>query len=60
MELKPVLKKVARSKGWKYRQVNVERCRTKLCDEIDAVPVLVVDGKQLSENEMEKFLERIL
>ena len=60
MELKPVLKNIARSKGWKYSAKNVERCRTKFCDSIDYVPVLVVDGKKLNENEMEVFLEKIL
>jgi len=60
MELKPELKKVARSKGWKYRQVNVERCKTKFCDEIDVVPLIVVDGKTLSESEMEAFIEKEL
>ena len=60
MELKPVLKKVARSKGWKYSARNIEKCDTKLCDEIDVVPVLVVNGKKLNEKQMEAFLEREL
>jgi len=60
MELKPILKKVARSKGWKYTQKDIEKCKTKLCDSIEYVPALIVDGKRLNEKQIEAFLEREL
>ena len=60
MKLKPILKKVARSKGWKYSARNIEKCNTKLCDSIEYVPTLIVDGKRLNENDLEAFLEREL
>ena len=59
-ELKPILKKTARSKGWKYTEKNIEKCKTKLCEDVEYVPTLVVDGKKLSENEMYAFIDKEL
>ena len=60
MELKPILKKVARSKGWKYKQVNIERCKTPVCDSLGYVPAIEINGRLLNEKQMETFLEREL
>ena len=60
MEIKPELKKVAKKMNWKYKEINVENCRTKFCDTIEVVPIIVVDGKNLNEEEMYEFVEKIL
>jgi len=56
-ELKPRFKEVAKLKGWKFRQVNVEKCKTKICDDLDYVPTIYVGRKKLTIEGMEKLLE---
>ena len=56
-ELKPRFKEVAKLKGWTFRQVNVEKCKTKICDDLDAVPTVYVGRKKLTIEGMEKLLE---
>ena len=60
MDLKPELKKTAKKKNWKYKEINVEHCRSKFCDSIEYVPIIVVDGKNLNEKEMYEFVEKEL
>ncbi|GAG82592.1 unnamed protein product [marine sediment metagenome] len=55
-ELKPAFKEVAKLKGWKYKEINVERCKTKTCDKLEYVPTVYVGRKKLDFNEMEKLL----
>ena len=56
-ELKPLIKKVAKAKGLKFKEINVEKCSTRFCDALTYVPAVVIDGKKLSINKIEKFLE---
>jgi len=55
MELKPIIKEVAKIKKWKYEEVNVDNCDTKICQDLDYVPTIFVDGRKLSIEEMEKL-----
>ena len=55
-DLRPLIKKAAKSKGLKFRQVNVETCETKFCDTLEYVPTVVLDGKKLNAKKIENFL----
>ena len=55
-ELRPAFKELAQLKGWKYKEVNVERCETKICSNIDYVPTVFVGRKKLDLREMEALL----
>ena len=55
-ELKPAFKEVAKLKGWKYSEINVETCKSQICDEIEFVPTVFVGNKKLDFKEMEKLL----
>ena len=59
MELRPVFKELAKLKGWKYKEVNVETCETKVCNSLDYVPTVFIGRKKLDLNEMEKLLNEI-
>ncbi|GAG53863.1 unnamed protein product [marine sediment metagenome] len=56
-ELKPVFKKLANLKGWKYQEINVEKCETKICKTLDYVPTIYVDSKKLDFENMEKLFK---
>ena len=58
-ELKPAFKELARLKGLKYREINVETCKTNICSSLDYVPTVYVGRKKLKINEMEKLLDEI-
>lgn len=55
-ELKPAFKELAKLKGWKYKEVNVETCKTNICGDIDYVPTVFIGKKKLDLKEMEKLL----
>lgn len=55
-ELEPVAREAARRKGWSFRKVNVEECRTDVCEGLDLVPTLYLDGREMSIGEMERVL----
>ncbi len=55
-ELKPAFKEVAKLKGWKYTEINVESCRSRICNEIEFVPTVFVGSKKLDFKEMEILL----
>ncbi|GAH49719.1 unnamed protein product [marine sediment metagenome] len=55
-ELKPAFKELAKLKGWKYREINVENCKSKICDDIEYVPTVFIGRKKLNLKEMEKML----
>jgi len=54
-DLKPIFKKVAKLNGLKFKEVNIENCDTKICQDIGYVPTIFVDGRKLSIEEMEKL-----
>jgi len=56
VELKPAFKELAELKGWKYKEINVENCKTKICKDLDYVPTVYVGRKKLDFKEMEKLL----
>ena len=58
-ELKPAFKELARLKGLKYQEINVETCKTNICSSLDYVPTVYVGRKKLNINEMEKLLDEI-
>lgn len=55
-ELKPAFKELAKVKGWNFKAINVEKCKTKICDDIEYVPTVYIGSKQLDLKEMEKLL----
>ena len=55
-DLKPLVKKAAKMKGYGFKQVDVETCETKFCNALSYVPVVVLDGKKLSPKKIENFL----
>ncbi len=55
-ELRPAFKELAKLKGWKYREINVDTCKSKICDDIEYVPTIFVGSKKLDLKEMEKIL----
>jgi len=55
-ELKPAFKELAKIKGWTYREINVETCRSKICNDIEYVPTVYVGSKKLDLKKMEKLL----
>ena len=57
LELKPRFKEVAKLKGWTFKQVNVEKCKTNICDRMEYVPTVYVGRKKLTIDGMEKLLE---
>ena len=59
-ELKPIIKGIAKSNGWKFKTVNVERCKSKICDGLEYVPAVFIDDKQLDIDELESLLEKEL
>jgi len=54
--LKPAFKEVAELKGWNYKEINVENCKSKICNGLDYVPTIYVGDKKLDLNAMEKLL----
>lgn len=55
-ELKPAFKEVAALKGWKYKEINVERCKSKVCNDLEYVPTIFIGSKKLDLKEMDKLL----
>lgn len=60
MEVKPLIKEIAVIKGWKYSEVNVEHCKTKICDDIQFVPTIFLDDKKLDFKEIDTLLTKEL
>ena len=54
--MRPAFKELAQLKGWKFKEVNVENCETKICSDIDYVPTVFVGRKKLDLKEMQKLL----
>ena len=55
-ELKPAFKELAKLKHWRFKTINVQQCKSKICSEIDYVPTVYVGRKKLDLREMEKLL----
>ncbi len=55
-ELKPAFKELAKLKGYSYKEINVETCKSKICNDIEMVPTVYVGSKKLDLKEMEKLL----
>lgn len=58
-ELKPVFKELAKLKGLKYREINVENCETKTCNSLEYVPTIFIGRKKLDIKEMDKMINEI-
>ncbi len=54
--MKPAFKELAKLKGWRYKEINVETCKSKICNELEYVPTVYVGTKKLDLKEMEKLL----
>ncbi|GAH01398.1 unnamed protein product [marine sediment metagenome] len=55
-DLKPAFKEIAKLKGMKYREINVEKCKSKRCNSLEYVPTVYIGNKQLNLKEMDKIL----
>ena len=55
-ELQPAFKEIAKLKGWKFEKINVENCKSKICDNMEYVPTVYVGKKKLNFKAMEKLL----
>jgi len=55
-ELKPAFRELAKLKGWTFKMINVQTCKSKICDKIEYVPTVYVGRKKLDLSEMEKLL----
>ena len=60
MEIKPLVKKASKVLGYKYKEINVDHCSSKTCNELEYVPAIFVNDKKLNLDQMEDFLEKIL
>lgn len=58
MEIKPIIKEIAGMKGWAYHEVNVVGCKTKICNEIEYVPTIFVDGREIELEDVNKLLSK--
>lgn len=56
LEVKPLVKEFAQIKGWDYNEVNIDDCTTKICEEMEYVPTIYIDGKKLDFEEMDELL----
>jgi len=54
--LKPAFKELAKLKGWRYKEYNVQTCKSKICNNIEYVPTVYVGSKKLDLSEMDKLL----
>jgi thioredoxin-like negative regulator of GroEL len=54
-ELKPIIKEVARIKKWRFEEVNIDNCDNEICQSLEYVPTIFIDGRKLSIEEMEKL-----
>jgi len=57
--LRPAFKELAKLKGWKYKEINVVTCETKICNNIEYVPTVFIGRKKLDLKDMEKLLNEI-
>ena len=56
-EAKPAFKEIARLKGWKFKEIDVEKCKTKICQDIEYVPMIYIDKKKIGLDEVEKLVK---
>ena len=54
--MKPAFKELAKLKGYSYKEINVETCKSKICNDIEMVPTVFIGSKKLDLKEMEKLL----
>ena len=55
-DLRPLVKRAAEMKGYKFKQINVEKCSTDFCEKMQYVPTIVLNDKKLNMKQVEKFL----
>ena len=57
--MRPAFKELARLKGLKFKEINVDHCKTKTCDGLEYVPTVFIGSKKLDFEDMEKELKDI-
>ena len=57
--MKPVFRELATLKGWKYREVNVETCKSKICNSLEYVPTVFIGRRKLDLKEMDKMINEV-
>lgn len=48
-EIVPLLKKLSKEKGIKLKVIDVDKCHTKECDDVKAIPKIMVDGREIQD-----------
>jgi len=50
----PLARTYAKQKGLRFRKVNVDECHTDRCDSMEGTPTVLVSGRELSLERLEK------
>jgi len=56
-EARPAFQEIARLKGWKFKEIDVEKCKTKICNNLDYVPTIYIGKKKIELDELEKLIK---
>ena len=53
----PKLRAYARRKGYRFEKINVENCKTETCESIGYVPHVLMNGRPMSDKQLERILD---
>ena len=53
----PKVEAYARRNGMMFEKVNVEQCKTDTCESVDFVPHILVDGRPMSDAQLERIID---
>lgn len=54
--LLPAFRKAAKDKGITFKKVDIRKCTLEECRKAELVPTILIDGKRLSQVEMERII----
>ncbi len=53
----PKVEAYARRKGYKFEKINLDKCKTETCDSVDYVPQILLDGRPMSDAQLERIID---
>ena len=53
----PKVEAYARRNGMSFEKVDVDKCTTEQCDAVGYVPHIMIDGRPMSDAQLEKILD---
>ena len=53
----PKLEAYARREGIMFEKVNLDHCKTDKCESIEAVPHVMLDGRVMSDKQLERIID---